>query len=1224
MKTLKAAIKERVLVLDGAMGTMVQRYKLDEAAYRGERFRDFPHLLKGNNDLLVLTQPQVIREIHEQYLAAGADIIETDTFNGTSISQADYHLEEYVYEINFAAARLAKEAVVNFSASGSGKPRWVAGSMGPTNKTASLSPDVQNPAFRAVSFDQLYEAYREQARGLLDGGVDILMVETIFDTLNAKAALIAVFDEIEARGPEGKVPVIASGTITDLSGRTLSGQTLEAFIYSLSHFDLFAIGLNCALGAKELRPYIEELALKSPFPVIAYPNAGLPNQFGEYDQPPREMAEYIKDFLDNGFINLVGGCCGTTPEYISRFAELAARATPREVPQRGHELHLSGLEPLVVFEGSNFINIGERTNVSGSRKFARLIRDGNYEEAMSVARQQVENGAQVIDISMDEAMLDAEKAMVGFLNMIASDPDIARVPVMIDSSKWSVLQSGLKCVQGKCIVNSISLKEGEAAFLEHAKYIRKFGAAAVVMAFDEEGQATSLDRRIAIAGRAYELLTVKAGFRPEDIIFDPNILTVATGIDEHNNYGVDFLNATRWIKANLPYASVSGGISNLSFSFRGNDFLREAMHSAFLYHAIQAGLDMGIVNAGALPVYDEIDKDLLKLVEDVILNRRKDGTERLLAYASTMEDGPGKEKKIDEWRALPVIERLQHCLVKGITEFIETDLEEALPLFDQTLKIIEGPLMNGMNIVGDLFGSGKMFLPQVVKSARVMKKAVAYLTPRIEAEKKAGSQPARPNGKVLMATVKGDVHDIGKNIVGVILACNNYEVIDLGVMVPSDRIIAAALEHKVDVIGLSGLITPSLEEMVHVARELKREKLKIPIILGGATTSEIHTAVKIEPEYQHGVIHVKDASKAVGVVANLLSDENRGAFLEGVKAKYIGMRSTYDKKADHAYISLTEARRNKLRIDWKNFTPAKPQMTGSKVFYDYPLDELVPYIDWTFFFHAWKLGGKYPLIFKDPVKGVEARKLFDDAQKLLADILEKKMLIARGIIGLYPCNSVGDDIEVYADEQRSRVLAMFRFLRNQQKKEDNAPNLCLSDFVAPRDSGVVDYIGGFAVTAGLGVEEWASVFEQDLDDYNAIMVKILADRLAEAFAENMHHRIRREFWGYVKDENLDVHSMIREEYQGIRPAPGYPACPEHSEKKVLFDLLSAETKVDIKLTENFAMYPAASVSGFYFSHPQSQYFNLGKISRDQVADYARRKGLTIEKAEKLLNTNLNY
>ena len=1224
MTTLEAAVKERVLTLDGAMGTMVQRYKLDEAAYRGERFRDFPYLLKGNNDILVLTQPQVIREIHEQYLETGADIIETDTFNGTRISQADYHTEEYVYEINYAAARLAKEAVDNYTASGSGKPRWVAGSMGPTNKTASLSPDVQNPAFRSVTFDQLYEAYREQARGLLDGGVDILMVETIFDTLNAKAALIAVFDEIESRGPEVKFPVIASGTITDLSGRTLSGQTLEAFLYSLSHFNLFAIGLNCALGAKELRPYLQELAEKAPFPVIAYPNAGLPNQFGEYDQPPREMAAYIQDYLDNGFVNLVGGCCGTTPEYIARFAELAARAKPRVVPQRKNELHLSGLEPLVIFEGSNFINIGERTNVSGSRKFARLIREGSYEEALSVARQQVENGAQVIDISMDEAMLDAEKSMVGFLNMIASDPDIARVPVMIDSSKWSVLQSGLKCVQGKCIVNSISLKEGEAAFLEHAKYIRKFGAAAVVMAFDEEGQATSLDRRTDIAKRAYDLLLEKAGFRPEDIIFDPNILTVATGIEEHNNYGIDFLNATRWIKANLPYARVSGGISNLSFSFRGNDFLREAMHSAFLFHAIQAGLDMGIVNAGQLPVYDEIDKVLLKLVEDVILNRRKDGTERLLVFAENMKEGPDREKKTGEWRALPVVERLQHSLVKGITEFIEHDLEEALPLFDQTLKIIEGPLMDGMNIVGDLFGSGKMFLPQVVKSARVMKKAVAYLTPRIEAEKKAGGAVAKPNGRILMATVKGDVHDIGKNIVGIILACNNYEVIDLGVMVPSERIIAAARQHNVDIIGLSGLITPSLEEMVHVAREMKREKLTIPLLLGGATTSEIHTAVKVEPEYTHGVIHVKDASKAVGVVSNLLSDENRTAFLAGVKVKYAGMRSRYDKKANYEYLSLTEARRNKLRIDWKNNQFTKPQMLGTKVFYDYPLDELVPYIDWTFFFHAWKISGKYPLIFSDPIKGVEARKLFDDAQKLLADILKKKMLIARGVIGLFHCNSVGDDIEIYADEQRSGVLTVFRFLRNQQKKEDNAPNLCLADFVAPRDSGIVDYMGGFAVTAGLGVEEWASMFEQDLDDYNAIMVKILADRLAEAFAENMHCRVRREFWAYVKDEGLDVPAMISEEYQGIRPAPGYPACPEHSEKQALFDLLSAETKIDIKLTENFAMYPAASVSGFYFSHPLSQYFNLGKISRDQVADYARRKGLTIEKAEKLLNTNLNY
>ncbi|MEI6883626.1 MAG: methionine synthase [Bacteroidota bacterium] len=1224
MTTLKAAIKERVLTLDGAMGTMIQRYKLDEAAFRGERFREFKHSLKGNNDILVLTQPQVIREIHEKYLEAGADIIETNTFNGTRISQADYHTEEYVYDINFAAARLAREAADNFSASGSGKPRWVAGSMGPTNKTASLSPDVQNPAFRAVTFDQLYEAYREQTRGLIDGGVDMLMVETIFDTLNAKAALIGVFDEIEARGLKGKFPVVASGTITDLSGRTLSGQTLEAFLFSLSHFDLFAIGLNCALGARELRPYIKELAAKAPFPVIAFPNAGLPNQFGEYDQPPAQMAEYIKDFLDNGFVNLVGGCCGTTPEYIARFSELAAKAIPRVVPPRKNELHLSGLEPLVIFEGSNFINIGERTNVSGSKKFARLIREEKYEEALSVARQQVENGAQVIDISMDEAMLDAEKSMTGFLNMIASDPDIARVPVMIDSSKWSVLKSGLKCVQGKCIVNSISLKEGEKSFLEHARYVRKFGAAVVVMAFDEEGQATSFERRIEIAKRAYDLLTDKADFRPEDIIFDPNILTVATGIEEHNNYAVDFLNATRWIKKNLPFARVSGGISNLSFSFRGNDFLREAMHSAFLFHAIQAGLDMGIVNAGALPVYDEIEKELLKLVEDVILNRRKDGTERLLAYADNMKEGPDREKKAEEWRALPVVERLQHSLIKGITEFIEQDVEEALPLFDQALKVIEGPLMDGMNIVGDLFGSGKMFLPQVVKSARVMKKAVGYLTPRIEAEKKAGSSAAKPNGKILMATVKGDVHDIGKNIVGVILACNNYEVIDLGVMVPTERIIAAAREHGVDIIGLSGLITPSLEEMVNVAMEMKREKLSIPLLLGGATTSEIHTAVKVEPEYPHGVIHVKDASKAVGVAANLLSDENRDAFLQKIKLKYAGMRSLYDKKADYEYLNLSDARRNRLKTDWKKYLPVKPELLGTKVFIDYPLDELVPYIDWTFFFHAWKLGGKYPQIFSDPVKGTEAKKLFEDAQTLLSDILKKKMLIARGAIGLFACNSVGDDVEVYADEQKQKTLNVIRFLRNQQKKEDNAPNLCLADFIAPKDSGLTDYIGCFAVTAGLGVEEWAAVFEKDLDDYNAIMVKILADRLAEAFAEAMHRRVRKEFWGYSKDENLDVASVIREEYQGIRPAPGYPACPEHSEKRTLFELLSAETKVDIKLTENFAMYPAASVSGYYFSHPLSQYFNLGKISRDQVADYARRKGLSIEKAEKLLNTNLNY
>jgi 5-methyltetrahydrofolate--homocysteine methyltransferase len=1223
MSGLAAAIKERILILDGAMGTMVQKYKLDEAAFRGERFREWPHPLKGNNDILVLTQPDIIREIHEHYLQAGADIIETDTFNGTRISQADYHTQEFVYEINLQAARIAREAADDFSASGSGKPRWVAGSMGPTNKTASMSPDVQNPAFRAVTFDELYEAYREQARGLLDGGVDILMVETIFDTLNAKAALIAVFDEIESRGLK-EFPVIASVTVTDLSGRTLSGQTLEAFIYSVSHFDLFAIGLNCALGAEELRPYLEEMSARAPYPVIAYPNAGLPNQFGEYDQPAAMMKEYVRDYLDSGFVNIVGGCCGTTPEYIAAFAEVASKAKPREIPPQAHELHLSGLEPLVIFEGSNFINIGERTNVSGSKKFARLIREEKYEEAMSVARQQVESGAQIIDISMDEAMLDAEKAMVNFLNMIASDPDIARVPVMIDSSRWSVLHAGLKCVQGKCIVNSISLKEGEEVFLEHARTIRKFGAAAVVMAFDEEGQATTLERRIAIAQRAYDLLTTRAGFRPEDIIFDPNILTVATGIEEHNTYGVDFLNATKWIKSNLPFSRVSGGISNLSFSFRGNDALREAMHSAFLYHSIRAGLDMGIVNAGQLPVYDEIDKELLKLVEDVILNRRKDATERLLAFADTMTGDAVKEKKADEWRELPVVERLQHSLIKGISEFVEQDLEEAGGMFDQALKIIEGPLMDGMNVVGDLFGSGKMFLPQVVKSARVMKKAVAILTPRIEAEKKLTGTGARSAGKIVLATVKGDVHDIGKNIVGVILACNNYEVIDLGVMVPSDKIIAAARERSADIIGLSGLITPSLEEMVHVAKELKREKMEVPLLLGGATTSEIHTAVKLEPEYAHGVIHVKDASKAVGVMSSLLSADNKPSFLEGIRKKYSGIRAQYDVKASHEYLTLSEARKNKLKIDWKSAAITRPQLLGTKVFYDYPLEDLVPFIDWTFFFHTWKVSGKYPAVFSDPVKGEEARKLFDDAQKMLKDILSKKMLIARGVIGIYPCNAAGDDVELYTDEQRSKVLTSFRFLRNQQKKADNSPNLCLSDFIAPKESGIIDYMGCFAVTAGLGVEEWVSVYEQDLDDYNAIMVKVLADRLAEAFAENMHARVRKEFWGYNPDEALEVPAMLREEYQGIRPAPGYPACPEHSEKRVLFDLLQADSLVDIKLTENFAMYPGASVSGYYFAHPQSQYFNLGKISKDQVADYARRKGISAERAEKLLNANLNY
>ncbi len=1233
-KNINEVIKSRVLVLDGAMGTMVQRYKLAEHDFRGDRFKTFPYNLKGNNDLLVLTKPQVIREIHEAYLEAGADIIETDTFNANRISLADYHLEELAYEINLTAAKLAKEAVLGFTKTDTDKPRWVAGSIGPTSKTASMSPDVQNPAYRAVSFDDLYAAYREQARGLLDGGADLLMVETIFDTLNAKAALIAVFDEISDRKklkpgtlniePEPNIPVIASVTISDNSGRTLSGQTLEAFLYSIIHFNLFAIGLNCSLGAAELRPYLEELSLKAPFPIIAYPNAGLPNQFGEYDQSPVEMAGYIKDFLDNRFVNLVGGCCGTNPDHIRGFVQLAKEAAVRQIPERTHELRLSGLEPLVIFSGSNFINIGERTNVSGSRKFARLIKEEKYEEALSVARQQVESGAQVIDISMDEAMLDAEKAMVNFLNMVASDPDVAKVPIMIDSSKFSVIHAGLKCIQGKPIVNSISLKEGEDTFREHAAILRKFGAATVIMAFDENGQATTLDRRIAITSRAYRILTKELGFPPEDIIFDPNILTVATGIDEHANYAVEFLNAVRWIKENLPYARVSGGISNLSFSFRGNDPLREAMHSAFLFHAIKAGLDMGIVNAGALPVYDDIPKMLLKLAEDVILNRRKDGTERLLAYADQVTVSGKKEETEAEWRSLPVVERIRYSLVKGNDEFIDRDIEEAMPLFEMALKIIEGPLMDGMNQVGDLFGSGKMFLPQVVKSARVMKKAVSKLTPRLEAEKAELKGSPRNNGKVLLATVKGDVHDIGKNIVGVVLACNNYEVIDLGVMIPADKILAAAKEHNVDVLGLSGLITPSLEEMVHVAKEMERLKFTIPFLIGGATTSDIHTAVKIEPHYSHCVVHVKDASKAVGVVSNLLSAEIKPDFTNSIKKRYEGIRNTYDKKANYSYISLPAARKNKLNISWENASIYRPQFIGNKVFFDYPLNEIARYIDWTFFFHAWKMNGKYPAILTDPVKGIEATRLFNDAQRLLNEITSKNMLIARGVVGLYPCNSIGDDIEVYTDETCSTVQTTFRFLRNQQLKDSGQPNLCLADFIAPKESGIVDYMGGFAVTAGLGVEEWVARFEQELDDYQAILVKVLADRLAEAFAELMHHRVRKEFWGYAKEEQLDVFAMIREEYQGIRPAPGYPACPEHSEKRTLFDLLEADKKLDIQLTENYAMYPGASVSGFYFSHPLAQYFNLGRISKDQIIDYAKRKNFSFEQTEKLLNTNLNY
>jgi len=1214
--------QKRILVLDGAMGTMIQSYRLDETGYRGERFRDFPAGLKGNNDLLSLTQPRIIQEIHEKYLEAGADIIETNTFNANRISLADYRMEHLAYEINLEAALLAREAADCYSRFTPSRPRWVAGSMGPTNKTASLSPNVQDPAFRAVTFNDLYQAYREQASGLIDGKVDLLLVETIFDTLNAKAALAAIQDILDER--KILLPVAASVTVADLSGRTLSGQTLEAFLYSIYHFNLFALGLNCSLGAKELRPYLEEFSQMVPFPLVVYPNAGLPNQFGDYDETPATMEGFVKDFLEAGYVNIIGGCCGTTPEHIRRLADLAPVYKPREIPKKRHALRLSGLDPLLVYKGSNFINIGERTNVSGSKKFARLIREEKYEEALSVARQQVENGAQIIDINMDDAMLDAEKAMSLFLRLLASEPAIAKVPLMIDSSSWQVITSALTHIQGKPVVNSISLKEGPEQFREHARYLKKMGAAVVVMAFDEEGQATTFQRRTEIFLRAYDILTREVEMLPEDIIFDPNILTVATGMEEHAPYAVDFIRTVKWLKETFPATHVSGGISNLSFAFRGNDAIREAMHSAFLYHAIKAGLDMGIVNAGNLPVYDDIPKELMKLVEDVILNRRKDATERLTAYAHAHQHKEKREIQEQEWRTYSLEKRLSFALINGNPDFIDPDIDEALVHYPRALQIIEGPLMEGMNEVGELFGSGKMFLPQVVKSARVMKKAVARLQPVIEAEKQEGALAARSAGKILLATVKGDVHDIGKNIVAVVLGCNNVEVVDLGVMVPAEKILREAVEREVDLIGLSGLITPSLEEMIHVAREMERTGLHLPLLIGGATTSEIHTAVKIEPAITSPVIHVRDASKAPGVVRNLLSEGQKDAYIATVSQHYRDLRMQHEKKHTKLNITLSEARKNRLKPDWNAYFIPKPQMTGNMVFYDFPLHEIRDFIDWTFFFHAWKLNGKYPAILEDPVKGEEARKLLRDAHRMLDDIIGKKMLLAKGIIGIYPCNSVGDDVEVYKDDTRRTRIATLHFLRNQEQKEEGRPNLCLADFIAPRETGVPDYIGMFVVTAGLGVKEWVQQYEQELDDYQAILIKILADRLAEAFAEKLHQQVRREFWGYVREENLEIPSILREEYQGIRPAPGYPACPDHSEKEEIFRLLEVNKTIDVRLTDNFAMYPAASVCGYYFPHPESRYFNLGKISKDQVSDYSRRKNSSPDRIEKLLNNHLNY
>ncbi len=1218
-KNIYREIENRVLVLDGAMGTMIQRYRLEEQDYRGERFINHPSDLKGNNDLLCLTRPDIIREIHAAYLEAGADIIETNTFNATGISMADYHMEPLVYEINRAAARIASTVAEEYSLLNPARPRFVAGAIGPTNKTASMSPDVNDPGFRAVHYDDLVQSYAEQINGLLDGGVDLLLVETIFDTLNAKAALFAINQVLRER--DIRLPVMVSGTITDLSGRTLSGQTLEAFLNSVSHIDLLSIGFNCSLGAAQLRPFIEELSEKAPFYISAYPNAGLPNQFGEYDETPGEMAGHVQPMLNSRSVNIIGGCCGTTPEHIRELRLLADKAAARKRPVIPKNLRLSGLEPLQTFEGSNFINIGERTNVSGSKKFARLIREEKYDEALAVARQQVENGAQVIDVNMDDAMLDAVKAMVRYLHLLMAEPEIARVPVMIDSSRWEVIEAGLKCLQGKAIVNSISLKEGEAAFKEHARLIRSYGAATVVMAFDEQGQASTYERRIEICRRAYNILVNEVGFPPEDIIFDPNILTIATGIAEHNNYAVDFLKTISWIKANLPDARISGGISNLSFSFRGNEVLRETMHSVFLFHAVKAGMDMGIVNAGNLPVYDDIDPEVLILIEDVLFNRRQDATERLTSFASTMKTGDPEAAKTETWRTLPLSERLSYALVHGIDAGIEEDVEAARLLYAKALDVIEGPLMDGMNVVGDLFGAGKMFLPQVVKSARVMKKAVAVLLPYLEAEKAEGE--SRSAGKILMATVKGDVHDIGKNIVGVVLGCNNYEVIDLGVMVPAPRIIEQAILHKADIIGLSGLITPSLEEMAHVAREMEKAGLKIPLLIGGATTSEMHTAVKIAPAYSEAVVHVRDASRATSVVASLLSADQKPAYTAALLDRYASLRTKHlNTRAGITYIPLEAARANRFNADWAEYSPPKPAKTGITRFTDWPLEEISRFIDWTYFFHAWKIGAKFPDIFDDPLKGKEAGKLYDDARVMLRRMIDEKMITADGVIGLFPANSVNESVVIF-DDSTGETFDTFHFLRNQEAKEPGVRNLCLADFIAPADSAKRDYIGFFAVTAGLGVEKHAAQFTAENDDYSAIMVKILADRLAEAFAEVLHLYVRKEYWGYAPDESLPLERILVEDYQGTRPAPGYPACPEHSEKRKLFDLLKVEES-GIQLTENYAMYPVASVCGYYFSHPDSQYFNVGRISQDQVAAYASLKGITIAEVEKLLAQNVNY
>ncbi len=1224
---LHSLLQQRILILDGSMGALLFRKGLQEEDYRGERFRSHPWDLKNNPDVLSLTKPDLIAGIHSEYLDAGADIIETNTFTATSVAQSDYGLQGFVYEMNVAAALIARRCVDRENGRDPSRPRFVAGSMGPMNRTLSVSVDVTNPGARQVTFDEVTNAYYQQAKALLEGGVDLLLPETTFDTLNLKAALFGI-QRLFAEGAR-RVPVMAS-LFLDLSGRTLTGQTLEAFWNSISHAPLFSVGLNCAFGPDLMRPHIEELSGRAPIYVSAYPNAGMPNELLDsgFPETAESLAPQLGEWAENGWLNIVGGCCGTTPDHIRAIAEAVRACRPRALPEIDRLSRFSGLEALTIRPETNFVNIGERTNVTGSPKFAKLILGGNYEEALTVARQQVESGAQIIDVNMDEGMLDGSEAMTTFLNLVGPDDAISRVPIMIDSSNWSVIEAGLKCVQGKGIVNSISMKEGEEKFREQATLVRRYGAGVVVMAFDEQGQADTFERKIEICARAYRILVEEVGFPPEDILFDPNILTVATGIEEHNNYAVDFINATRWIKENLPYCMVSGGVSNISFSFRGNNVVREAMHSAFLYHAIQAGLDMGIVNAGQLAVYEEIPKELLGLVEDVLLNRRADSTERLLAYAETVKGEKGVvQVRDDEWRRGPVEDRLSHALVKGIADFVEADVEEARQKYARPLDVIEGPLMDGMNIVGDLFGSGKMFLPQVVKSARVMKRAVAVLLPYMEAEKAAlaaSGGEVRAQGRIVVATVKGDVHDIGKNIVGVVLGCNNYEVIDLGVMVPCEKILKKAREVDADIIGLSGLITPSLEEMAHVAREMEREGFTVPLLIGGATTSRAHTAIKIAQHYSKPVVHVLDASRAVRVVSSLISPELQSAFIENNRCEQAMVREQYsNRQRDRAMLRIEEARARRTPIDWSSYHPPKPEFIGVRAFEDVCLDELVPYIDWSPFFHTWELAGRYPAILDDPVVGEEARRVFEDAQALLANLLRDRALTVKAVVGLFPASAVGDDIELYTDESRSIRLAMLHTLRQQVDKGPETINYALADFVAPKLTGPNDYVGAFAVTAGHGMERLVLAYKADLDDYNAIMVEALADRLVEACAEYMHKLVRNA-WGYGQEESLTTDDLIRERYRGIRPAPGYPACPDHTEKATIERLLDAEKHTGIRLTESFAMYPASSISGFYFSHPQSRYFPVGKIERDQIEDYTARRGWDIKTAETWLAPNLNY